>query len=240
MRAAPVAFVLALMIAFASPARADERVTIVHQGIVREALLHQPPAVAAGAAPLIVALQGFGQNTDSLKQWLRLDAVADRDGFRVLYPEAIQHSWSYGRPINQRMPLAGTETADDIGFIRRLIDQSGRAENRRSSPYLRHRPLARRPHVFYAGLCARRSGRGGRAADHRDDRVSARGLPSGAPDADHGAGRHRRSGSIVRRRAGTGWAPSLGARDHGLLAIFARLHGPDGAPAAASRCSRQD
>lgn len=112
-----------LTIGSASIARADEIFKIPHQGVERQAVLHQAAALGAGPAPLVIALQGLGQDTESLERWLRLDPVADREGFRVLYLDAIDHSWSYGRPINQPMPLAGNETADDVGLIRRLIDR---------------------------------------------------------------------------------------------------------------------
>ena len=104
-------------------ARADEVLKIEHQGVTREAILYAPAGLASAPVPLIVALQGLGETTEGLKKWLRLDAAADRAGFRVLYPEAINHSWSYGRPINQPMPVVGGQTVDDVGLIRRLIDQ---------------------------------------------------------------------------------------------------------------------
>jgi polyhydroxybutyrate depolymerase len=102
-------------------ARADEMIKLTHQGVERTAILHQ----AAGAivpAPLVIALQGLGQSTDGLRETLKLDVVADREGFSVLYPDAIEHKWSYGRPIVQPMPTVGGETVDDTGFLRLLID----------------------------------------------------------------------------------------------------------------------
>jgi len=103
-------------------AYADETITFVHQGIDRPLILHHPPALPPGPAPLVIALQGLGQDTESLKRALRLDATADRAGFRVLYPEAFAHAWSYGRPINQPMPKIGEATIDDVGLVRRVID----------------------------------------------------------------------------------------------------------------------
>src|ERR1700722_9166543 len=123
LRAAIAAFMLALgTFAWAVVARADEVIKIQHQEIERQTVLHQPASLGGAPAPLVIALQGLGEDTESLKKWLRLDATADREGFRVLYPDAIDHSWSYGRPINQPMPKIGDATVDDIGFIRRLID----------------------------------------------------------------------------------------------------------------------
>ncbi len=102
--------------------RADEIIKLNHQGVERTAILYQP-AGATRPAPLVIALQGFGQSTEQLRDTLKLDVVAEREGFAVLYPDALEHSWSYGRPINQPMPTVGGETVDDIGFTRALIDE---------------------------------------------------------------------------------------------------------------------
>jgi polyhydroxybutyrate depolymerase len=104
-----------------APARADEALTYPHQGIERAAILHQAPS-APSPAPLVIALQGLGQSIEGLRNTLKLDAVADREGFAVLYPDTIEHRWSYGRPIIQPMPTVGTEAADDVGFVRLAID----------------------------------------------------------------------------------------------------------------------
>jgi len=111
-----------LALAGPSAARGDEIITFIHQGIDRPLILHHPSAMPTGPAPLVIALQGLGQDADGLKRALRLDAAADRAGFRVLYPDAFGHAWSYGRPINQPMPKIGEETIDDVGLIRRVID----------------------------------------------------------------------------------------------------------------------
>src|ERR1700693_3732444 len=122
-RAAAVSSAVVLMIASASAARADEVLRFPYQGIERQAALHQPTTLGAGPSPLVVALHGLGQTADGLRGELRLDATADREHFRVLYPDAVDKQWSYGRPINQPMPKAGAEIVDDAGFIRALIDQ---------------------------------------------------------------------------------------------------------------------
>jgi polyhydroxybutyrate depolymerase len=110
------------IVAFAVAAvRADDTVRHTHQGVERTAVLHQA-AGAAGPVPLVIALQGLGQSTDALRNTLKLDPVADREGFAVLYPDAVEHKWSYGRPIIQSMPTVGGETVDDVGFLRHLLD----------------------------------------------------------------------------------------------------------------------
>jgi polyhydroxybutyrate depolymerase len=103
-------------------ARADDMVKLTHQGVERTAVLHQA-AGATGPRPLVIALQGLGQSMDGLRETLKLDPVADREGFLALYPDAIERKWSYGRPIIQPMPTIGGETVDDTGFLRLLIDE---------------------------------------------------------------------------------------------------------------------
>src|SRR5262245_3014320 len=110
------------IVAFAvAGARADDTIRHTHQGVERTAVLHQAVS-AAGPVPLVIALQGLGQSTEQLRNTLKLDPVADREGFAVLYPDAIEHKWSYGRPIIQPMPTVGGETVDDVGFLRLLLD----------------------------------------------------------------------------------------------------------------------
>src|SRR5262245_19092250 len=96
-------------------AYADDMIKLTHQGVERTAILHQA-AGAIGPARLVIALQGLGQSTDALRETLKLDPTAEREGFSALYPDAIEHKWSYGRPIVQPMPTVGGETVDDIGF----------------------------------------------------------------------------------------------------------------------------
>jgi polyhydroxybutyrate depolymerase len=121
--AAIAAFMLALStFSWAVVARADEVIKIQHQGIERQAVLHQPASLRAAPVPLVIALHGQGQPIDDVRSELGLDAVAERAGFRAVYPQAVPGFWSYGRPINQPMPKAREETVDDAGFVGRLID----------------------------------------------------------------------------------------------------------------------
>src|SRR6185312_7293049 len=95
---------------------------VPHQGVDRVATLYRPSSLSGSPAPLVVALHGLGQSIDSLRDWLHLEAAADRDGFSVVYPEAIARKWNYGRPIKDPMPVVNNQTVDDIGYIRALID----------------------------------------------------------------------------------------------------------------------
>jgi polyhydroxybutyrate depolymerase len=103
-------------------ALAAEVVTLAHQGVERTAVLHRPAPASAGPRPLVIALHGQGGNGGDFRRWAGLDAVADREGFVAVYPDAIDGRWSYGRPIILPMPTVGGETADDVGFLRGLIE----------------------------------------------------------------------------------------------------------------------
>lgn len=103
-------------------ARADDVVTLTHQGVARTAMIYEPPGLPAGPAPVVIGLHGRGQSIDRFRGWLHLDSTADRQGFRVVYPVAIDKEWSYGRPIARLMPTVNDQPADDLGFIRLLID----------------------------------------------------------------------------------------------------------------------
>jgi polyhydroxybutyrate depolymerase len=104
------------------PVRANEVLTIVHQGAARTAVMHRPKGVNE-PRPLVVALHGLSGTGASMRPWSGFDAVADREKFTVVYPDAVEKSWSYGRPINLPMPTIGGETVDDVGFIRLLIGE---------------------------------------------------------------------------------------------------------------------
>lgn len=103
-------------------ARADDVVTLTHQGVARTAMIHEPPGLPAGPAPLVIGLYGRGEGIDRFRASLHLDVTADRERFRVVYPDAIDKEWSYGRPIERPMPTVNGQPADDLGFMRLLID----------------------------------------------------------------------------------------------------------------------
>lgn len=102
--------------------KADPTIVVEHQGIERVATLHRPTSRQEGPAPLIVALHGLGQSIKGLHDWLHLDAEADHSGFAVVYPEAIERKWNYGRPIQDPQMTVKGKPVDDIGYLSALID----------------------------------------------------------------------------------------------------------------------
>jgi polyhydroxybutyrate depolymerase len=95
----------------------------MHQNVVRTAILHRPTEIVGREAPVVIALHGTGGTGEGFRAHLRLDAIADREKFVAVYPDAIANAWSYGRPINSPMPTVAGPMVDDVGFIRLLIDE---------------------------------------------------------------------------------------------------------------------
>ncbi len=80
---------------------------------------HVPDGPAVPARPLIVVLHGRRSNGLEMRRLTHFDAVADRFGFVVAYPDGHRHSWNDGHGNTP----AEREQVDDVAFIRRLIDR---------------------------------------------------------------------------------------------------------------------
>jgi polyhydroxybutyrate depolymerase len=111
------------VLTLAGAAEPNEILKLSHQGVQRTAVLHQPASTVGHAAPLMIALHGLGGTGLGFERWAGFDAVADREGFVAVYPDAIDGKWSYGRPIIAPMPTIGGDTVDDLGFLRLAIDE---------------------------------------------------------------------------------------------------------------------
>lgn len=105
----------------AAPKVAEAEGTLPFQGAARRFVLVAPHP-AKGPVPLVVALHETGQTIAAFRRSLHFDAIAEREGIAVVYPEAIDLRWSYGRAIWQPMPTVNGEPADDLGFVTALID----------------------------------------------------------------------------------------------------------------------
>lgn len=72
----------------------------------------------AGRRPLLLVLHGRRITGADMRRWTGFDALADRHGFVVAYPEGVRRSWNDGRGNTP----AAWERVDDVAFIGRLID----------------------------------------------------------------------------------------------------------------------
>jgi len=68
----------------------------------------------------VIALHGGRGRGKSTERLTGLSAVADREGFLVVYPDGVGRTWNDGRNL-ETFP-AMKEDIDDVGFIEHLID----------------------------------------------------------------------------------------------------------------------
>ena len=80
-----------------SGVRGDRTVSVQSDVGLRPVLVHHPNSVGA-RAPLVVVLHGEGGSAAQARDELGWNAVADREGFVVAYPEGINHEWNAGAP----------------------------------------------------------------------------------------------------------------------------------------------
>lgn len=85
-------------------------------GMRRTYLLHVPPSYDGSKPyPLVIGFRGHGGQGANQKKMSGMDAVADRDGFLVAYPDGLDRGWNDGRGIN--------EGIDDVGFTRDMVSE---------------------------------------------------------------------------------------------------------------------
>ena len=109
-------------------ASGDYARVLVHKDLKRTFLLHVPPQYKPDTSlPLIIVLHGGGGEATKVARLTRFSALADREGFLVVYPDGINHHWNDGRNV-QRF-RAQRENVDDVGFLSALIDRLHRYLN---------------------------------------------------------------------------------------------------------------
>jgi len=84
--------------------------SILDQGVYRTFILHLPEGYNENNEyPIVLNLHGLGSNSLEQEFYSDFDAIADDEGFIVVYPDAVNNSWD----------LFGTT---DVAFLSHLID----------------------------------------------------------------------------------------------------------------------
>lgn len=99
-------------------------VTLSVGGRTRSAVVHVPPKTPTAPLPLVLALHGSTSNGVQMERKTGFDALADRDGFIVAYPNGYPAgggtigSWNAGTCCDP----ATTIGVDDVAFLDALIN----------------------------------------------------------------------------------------------------------------------
>ena len=102
----------------------NHQFSIRHDGRTRNYIVHVPPRVAV-PAPVLLAFHGGGGNASGFQAYAELDAVSDREGFLVVYPNGtgplrrILLTWNAG---DDCCGYALEHHVDDVGFAVAVVD----------------------------------------------------------------------------------------------------------------------
>jgi polyhydroxybutyrate depolymerase len=97
----------------------DPSATFGFGGLSRTYLVHVPPGHPTG---LVVNLHGGGSNGSQQERLTNFDAIADANGFVVVYPDGIDNNWADGRGASE----PDRRGIDDVGFLAAL---AGKLQN---------------------------------------------------------------------------------------------------------------
>jgi polyhydroxybutyrate depolymerase len=111
--------VLALALVLVSLGAGDHDRALVIGGVTRTYTVHIPPRVSEGRPlPVVLAFHGGGGTASGFKAYADLDALADREGFVVVYPDGTGRlgrrllTWNAGGCCG----YAAAQSVDDVGF----------------------------------------------------------------------------------------------------------------------------
>ena len=82
----------------------------------RTATVHRGASAAAGA-PLVVVLHGAGGTASDVRAHLGWDALADREGLMIAYPDGLDRTWNAGACCGP----ARDRGVDDVAFLDALV-----------------------------------------------------------------------------------------------------------------------
>jgi polyhydroxybutyrate depolymerase len=86
--------------------------------------LHVPPQAGRRPLPAVINLHGLGSNAEEQMGLTGMNAVADREGFFVLYPEGLGVAQSFN--AGTCCGVALRDHVDDVAFVRAMLDRVAR------------------------------------------------------------------------------------------------------------------
>jgi polyhydroxybutyrate depolymerase len=111
--------VIALALVLVSLGAGDHDRSLAFGVTTRTYVVHVPPRVSEGRPlPLVLAFHGGGGSAPGFKAYAGLDALADREGFLVVYPDGSGRlgrrllTWNAGGCCG----YAAAQNVDDVGF----------------------------------------------------------------------------------------------------------------------------
>lgn len=115
---------LAVLPAQAEPPPGDYTFPLKHAGRERSYIVHVPKDVLTSPWPVVINFHGGGSSAVGQQAYSRMDALADRAGFLVVYPNGTggvaEHllTWNAGACCGSAL----RNNVDDVGFVRAMID----------------------------------------------------------------------------------------------------------------------
>jgi polyhydroxybutyrate depolymerase len=99
---------------------------IVAEGLTRQAFVHIPDKLSSTSPPVVLVFHGGVRDAASAERSLGWDALADREGFLVVYPQGLPRRGQKGHTDKHLFWNSSesrfTSTADDVAFTSRLLD----------------------------------------------------------------------------------------------------------------------
>ena len=111
---------LAIVLLLAVPAARAAEETIAVGGETRSYLLFVPPGEAGHPRPTVILLHGGMQTPEAFAQLTRFPEFAGRHDVVAVFPRGVDRHWNDGRKNGVQ------SFADDVGFLRALMDSLAR------------------------------------------------------------------------------------------------------------------
>lgn len=94
-------------------------------GLTRTYRVHVPPALPQDKpAPIVIVFHGGGGAGQGMDALSGFNALSDREGFLVAYPDGLYRNWNDGRDAS--VSRAHREKVDDLAFVAAMIDAIGK------------------------------------------------------------------------------------------------------------------